>query len=166
MKNRKKKISKKRNVITGISLVIFFAMFLPILKTTPPIAGASNDNMLYLPLIIKQGIKSESSLIKIINIFYDGVVSNKEPDEYVTIRNDDTEPVQLQGWKLSDESGKTFTFPNIVITPNQECRIYTNEIHPEYCGLSFGYDSAIWNNTGDCATLYDAQGNLEHKYCY
>jgi endonuclease YncB( thermonuclease family) len=115
--------------------------------TSEPIAGGSSVSIAY--------------------IFYNGVVSDKEPDEYVIIRNDGAESVQLQGWRLSDESGKTFIFPNFEITPGQECRVYTNEIHPEFCGFSFGHGgSAIWNNGGDCAMLHDAQGNLVNQKCY
>jgi hypothetical protein len=44
--------------------------------------------------------------------------------------------------------------------------IFLNEIHPELCVFSFGYDFAIWNNGGDCEMLHDAQGNLEDKKWY
>jgi endonuclease YncB( thermonuclease family) len=112
-------------------------------------------------------IPSDDVNIAITYIFFDGVVSDKEPDEYVVIQNISSEPVQLKDWQLKDESGKSFTFPDFFIAPGQECRVYTNEIHDEYCGLSFHYsDSAIWNNGGDCAMLYDAQGNLVNQKCY
>ena len=53
-----------------------------------------------------------------------------------------------------------------MIQPGQECRIYTNEFHPEWCGFSYGSGSAIWNNTGDCANLRDGQGTQIDQYCY
>jgi len=59
-----------------------------------------------------------------------------------------------------------FTFPNFSIQPNQTCRVYTNESHPEWCGFSYGSGSAIWNNTGDTATLRNAQGVVVSAYSY
>lgn len=107
--------------------------------------------------------------VRIIDIFYDGVVSSQEPDEYVEIRNFDTSPVQLEGWTLRDSNGaspKTFTFPEFVLEPGQTCRVYTNEIHPIWCGFSFNNSAAIWNNGGDCGTLRNQAGMEIHTYCY
>ena len=46
------------------------------------------------------------------------------------------------------------------------CRVYTDEAHPEWCNFNYGSGTAIWNNSGDCAYLRDAQGNLVDSYCY
>jgi competence protein ComEC len=103
--------------------------------------------------------------VKITNIFYDGA-GTTEADEYVEIQNEDTLPVQLQGWSLSDESNHVFDFPAYLMQPGQVCRVYTNEDHPEWCGFNFGSGEAIWNNSGDTATLRDGQGNLVNQYSY
>jgi len=44
--------------------------------------------------------------------------------------------------------------------PGQVCRVYTDELHPEWCGLSFGYrKSGVWNNyEPDAAVLFDGDG--------
>lgn len=102
----------------------------------------------------------------IVDIFYDGVVSSSEPDEYVVIRNDDASPIQLQSWTLRDNADHTFTFPSFVMQPGQVCRVYTNENHPEWCGFNYGSGSAIWNNSGDCAYLRDGTGTQVDEYCY
>ena len=104
--------------------------------------------------------------VVIIDIFYDGVVGTSEPDEYVEIRNDDTFSIQLQNWKLSDAANHVFTFPSFVMEPGKVCRIYTNENHPEWCGFNYGSGSAIWNNTGDTATLRNSVGILIDEYSY
>lgn len=110
---------------------------------------------------------AENENIVITYIYYDGTQGRNEPDEYVVIQNQGNAPVNLQGWSLSDESGKTFFFPAFEIAPNQECRIYTNEDHPETCGFNFRYSSsAIWNNGGDCATLNNSSGDTTSQYCY
>jgi competence protein ComEC len=103
--------------------------------------------------------------IQIINIFVNGAGS-LEPDEHVDIRNDDTRPIQLFNWTLRDIANHVYTFPSFVIQPGQECRVYTNENHPEWCSFNYGSGSAIWNNTGDCAYLRNGGGNLVDEYCY
>ena len=103
--------------------------------------------------------------VRITYIFYDGAGS-KEPDEYVEIRNYDTRSIQLSDWTLRDEANHVFTFPSYLMQPGQECRIYTNEYHPEWCGFSYGSGSAIWNNSGDCAYLRNGTGTLIDTYCY
>ena len=103
--------------------------------------------------------------VVIVDIFYDGS-GHQEPDEHVDIRNDDTQPIQLNGWTLRDEANHVYTFPNFIMEPGQACRIYTNEYHPEWCGFNYGSGSAIWNNGGDCAYLRDGVGTLIDTYCY
>ena len=107
-----------------------------------------------------------SGNIVIRDIFYDGVVNSNEPDEYVEIRNDDTNPIQMQNWTLYDVANHTFTFPSYVMQPGEVCRIYTNENHPEWCGFNYGNGSAIWNNSGDTATLKNSIGTLIDEFTY
>ena len=86
--------------------------------------------------------------------------------KYVEIRNADTVAIQLANWTLSDAANHVFTFPSFQIQPNQTCRVYTNENHPEWCGFNYGSGSAIWNNTGDTATLRDGEGAVVDVYTY
>lgn len=109
---------------------------------------------------------SSTGVITIINIFFDGVMGANEPDEYVEIRNDDLNAIQLSGWTLSDDQNHVYTFPGFVIQPGQVCRVYTNENHPEWCGFNYGSGSAIWNNSGDCGTLRNSSSQLIDQYCY
>ena len=109
---------------------------------------------------------SDPGNIVITSIFYDGVQGPAEPDEYVEIRNDDTQSIQLSGWTLRDEANQVFTFPSHVMEPGQVCRVYTNAYYSESCSFSYGSSSAIWNNSGDCAYLQDSAGTLIDTYCY
>lgn len=103
--------------------------------------------------------------VQITGIFYDGS-GTTEPDEYVQIRNDDSRSIQLQSWTLRDIANHVYTFPAFVISPGQSCRIYTNQVHPEWCSFSYGSGSAIWNNTGDCAYLRNSSGSEIDSFCY
>ncbi len=59
-----------------------------------------------------------------------------------------------------------FRFPAYVLQPGESCRVYTNEVHPETCGFSFGFSEPVWSNSGDCGYLYDPDGALMSEYCY
>ena len=110
---------------------------------------------------------ASEAIITIATIFYNGVGGNNEPDEYVSIVNQGNEPVAMKGWTIRDESGKTFHFPDIQIEPGQTCRIYTNEDHPESCGLNWHYtNSAIWNNGGDTCFLSNSSNEIVAEYRY
>jgi len=133
--------------------------------STPVLTPTSSPTPIAPPQTVNT-IASASGLISIVSIAYDGS-GNKEPDEYVEIRNDSSQPIQLKGWVLQDKAKHVFSFPDFVIQLGQVCRIYTDEIHPDSCGFSFGFnDSAIWNNSGDCAYLKDQAGNMVAEYCY
>jgi competence protein ComEC len=103
--------------------------------------------------------------ISIQAIFFDGAGSF-EPDEYVELENNGSVPVNLQSWTLADKAGHTFTFPLLTMQANQVCRVYTNQDHPESCGLNYHSNSSIWNNSGDCAYLKNASALLVSSFCY
>ena len=97
----------------------------------------------------------------------DGVVPRTEADEYAVVFNAGASTVNLQGWRLNaGDPGQDFVFPALTLAPGQACWVYTNEVHPETCGLSFRHRQAIWNNKGDCGRLYRADGQLAHEKCY
>lgn len=105
--------------------------------------------------------------VTIVHVHYDGAEPRYEGDEYAVIRNNGGQPVNIGGWRLNaGDRGQDFTFPSHVLAPGAECRVYTDEIHPQYCGFSFGRGSAIWNNQGDCGYLYDTSGAVVSSYCY
>ncbi|MBA7504248.1 hypothetical protein ES706_02879 [subsurface metagenome] len=110
-----------------------------------------------------------ASDVQITHIFYDGLVPRVESDEYVAIKNLGDMPQDLAGWLLKDisEGYPSFTFPHYILEPGATVRVYTNEIHPEWGGFSFGYGKAIWNNKDpDIAALYDAQGQEVSRKSY
>lgn len=92
-----------------------------------------------------------------------------EADEYVEIENVGETSQSLTGWVLRDisEGYPLFTFPDFELKPGQRIRVYTNEVHPEWGGFSFGYGSTVWNNTQpDAAALFDAIGREVSRKSY
>jgi len=107
--------------------------------------------------------------VKITKIFYDGLEPRTESDEYVEIKNLGSEPVDLEGWVIKDisEGYPSLTFPAYILQPGKSIRVYTNEIHTEYGGFSFGSEKAVWNNSNpDTAVLYNAQGQEVSRKSY
>jgi len=97
----------------------------------------------------------------ITRLHYDGQVPRTEADEYVEIANRGSAAQNMSGWRIvSVRAGQTYAFPSVTIAAGQTCRVYTNETHPESCGLSWRRGSAVWNNAGDRANLIDPTGRI------
>lgn len=98
--------------------------------------------------------------VAITDIFFDGKVKSVESDEFVEITNQGFSHIDISGWKLhADDRGQDFTFPGgTLLRSGQSIRVYTNEIHPETGGFSYGIKRAIWNNKTDEGKLLDATG--------
>ena len=109
--------------------------------------------------------------VRIKRIFSDGSVQSTETDEYIAIVNDGLVDIDISGWKIhAANRNQEFFFPTgTVLKKGAECgqfRVYTNEVHPESGGFSFGSKRSVWNNKADEGRLYDAQGNLMSSYAY
>jgi competence protein ComEC len=102
-------------------------------------------------------------------IFFDGVVPSSESDEYVEIRNAGSDATDIGGWTLKDiaDNSPTFHFPIWTVGAGDSIRVYTNEVHPEFGGFSFGRGGSIWaNSSPDEAGLFDANGTLVSRKSY
>jgi hypothetical protein len=110
---------------------------------------------------------SPDPIVNITDIFYDGDVPYTEDDEYAEITNQGSVNVDLAGWRLNaGDPGQDFYFPSHDLGVGESCKVYTNEVHPDTCGFSFGSSVAIWSNGGDCGYLYNELGGLVSTYCY
>lgn len=105
--------------------------------------------------------------VVITSIRYNGDINPQEPDEYAVITNQGGAVVNLNGWRLNaGEDDQNFGFPSFDLGPGQSCRVYTNQVNADSCGGTFGSGQAIWNNGGDCGTLYNAEGAEVSRYCW
>ncbi|GIG66859.1 hypothetical protein Pen01_31540 [Phytomonospora endophytica] len=97
-----------------------------------------------------------------------GEVKYTQADEYVEIVNRGTVAGNISGWVLgADDAGQDFTFPpGTVLQPGQRIRVYTNQIHPQWGGFSYGINRPIWNDKGDRAVLRDTDKNSVSEYGY
>jgi hypothetical protein len=106
--------------------------------------------------------------VVISSVRYNGDINPQEPDEYAVITNRGGVAVNLNGWRLNaGEPDQNFGFPSFDLGPGQSCRVYTNQVNADSCGGgTFGSGQALWNNGGDCGTLYNAEGAEVSRYCW
>ncbi|MEG5000965.1 lamin tail domain-containing protein [Microcoleus sp. B4-D4] len=106
--------------------------------------------------------------VRISRIFSDGSVKSTSADEYIAIVSDGLVDIDISGWKIhTDNRNQEFSFPaGTVLKKGAECRVYTNEVHPESGGFSFGSKRSVWNNSSDEGRLLDVMGNLMSSYAY
>ena len=108
-------------------------------------------------------------MFEVICIFFDGDVPTSQSDEYVVIQNTGATAGSLAGWTLVDgaDSGPSFLFPGGVLDAGETIRVYTDEVHLEYGGFSFGFGRAIWNDSNpDRADLKNPDGDIVSSMSY
>jgi LysM repeat protein len=69
--------------------------------------------------------------------------------------------VRLQGWTLSNDLGKVYTFPNLKLYTQNRVRIYTTKGRNTASDLYWGLESAAWGPEVEVATLKDPEGKVQ-----
>ena len=79
--------------------------------------------------------------------------------EYVVIESTASESLAIGGWRLCDLANHCFRFPDgAVIEAGRRIAVHTGTGQHDGVRYYMGYRSAVWNNNGDTATLYDDKG--------
>ncbi|MCF8357482.1 MAG: lamin tail domain-containing protein [Prolixibacteraceae bacterium] len=97
----------------------------------------------------------------------DGVVDSSD-DEFVEIVNNDTYPVDLSGYTLSDGIGVKHFFWGITLNPNEAIVVFgggTPTGFETYALTAWGGSLGL-NNSGDVVTLKDAASYVVDSYSY
>jgi len=106
--------------------------------------------------------------VEIVYVHYDaeGNDNYNLNDEYVVIKNVGDVSVDLEGWTLKDEAEHTFVFPSVTLDSGETVTVYSGSGVNSNTELYWGSSRAIWNNNGDTAFLYDADGNFIDSYSW
>jgi hypothetical protein len=59
-----------------------------------------------------------------------------------------------------------FQFPQIILEPGEELTVWTGRGSADSNNLYWGRRQAVWNNTGDTATLRRPDGTVASQYSY
>ena len=101
---------------------------------------------------------ADEPLVKIENVFGAGI-----PDgESVRIVRVGTGDLWITGWKLEDEDGNTFVFPQLNFI-NGSIDVFTRPGANTPTALYWKLDRPVWR-IGETVTLKDSEGTLRAKY--
>ncbi|AGK61395.1 hypothetical protein Asulf_01408 [Archaeoglobus sulfaticallidus PM70-1] len=121
--------------------------------------------------ILATATPSGAISIEIVEVHYDAGgpdVDDRDMlnDEYIVIVNSGSISINLEGWRLRDEAGFTYTFSNVALDAGGTVTVHTG-IGGDYDGhLHWNRKSPVWNNDHDTAYLYNAEGELVDKYSW
>jgi endonuclease YncB( thermonuclease family) len=88
-------------------------------------------------------------------------------EEYICITNKGAAAVDMTGWWVRDKAGATYTFPVFSLAARASVRVRTGCGQNTLTDLYWCKDgSAVWNNGGDTAYLYNAQDALVDQLTY
>ena len=114
------------------------------------------------------GVVGDSPLA-VAEINYDAAGNDNEnlDDEYVTLRNTGTEPLDVSGWTVADDAGHTYTFPaGAVVDPGATVTLRTGSGTDSGTTYHWGRSGAVWNNDGDTVTVRNATGSTVVRVSY
>ena len=88
-------------------------------------------------------------------------------DEYVVFRNDGDSSLNLTGWTVSDESGKTYQFPDgFTLDPGATVALHTGSGTDTETDLYWDAGRPVWNNDGDTVTVTTSEGEVVIEEAY
>lgn len=83
--------------------------------------------------------------------------------EVVVVRYNGEGELGLANWQLKDESGNTFTFPQLILYTDGAVQVHTSSGSDTVVDLYMGLRDPIWES-GEVARLFDPQDNLRAIY--
>jgi hypothetical protein len=86
--------------------------------------------------------------------------------ERVSLQNTGPAEIDMTGWVLSDLAGHAYVFPAFVLPAGGTVVVHICAGTDTLTDLHWGWCSAVWNNDGDTASLFDANGQLISTFSY
>lgn len=120
---------------------------------TPPSASSA------IPTAQTAVQNSNEPLIEIENVFGVGVLDT----EVVALQRLGEGELSLTNWKLKDEDGNTYKFPQLILNAQGSVQIYTKFGVDSVVDLHWGLENAIWE-TGETVTLVNEKGQIQAEY--
>jgi LysM repeat protein len=97
--------------------------------------------------------------VEIVGVFGAGDLAS----ERVQIRGLGQDSLSLTGWRLRDEGGNEYVFPQITLFGNGAVDVYSSAGVDTVVSLYWRSRQAVWS-PGETATLIDEQGNFQATY--
>jgi serine/threonine protein kinase len=145
-----------------VLLILIAALLVPRLRsgtTAAPLTTPSTEAAI--------GEAIEPGAIRLVAIVYNP--GGDEADgEYVVIQNRGTASVSLTNWRLENLASQpqSFIFPPFTLAAGDQANIRTGQGDNSEMNIYWGSETAIWDNAGDTASLYDDAGTLIDRCTY
>ena len=130
----------------------------------PPLRSGTTAGPLSTPLT-EEAI--EPGVIRLVAIVYNP--GGDEADgEYVVIQNRGSASISLTNWRLENLASQpqSFIFPPFILAGGGQVNIRTGRGANSEMNIYWGSETAIWDNGGDTASLYDNTGTVIDRCTY
>lgn len=116
-----------------------------------------------------RNVDGESGSLAITQIHADasGNDNTNLNDEYITVENTGSEPLDLSGWTVTDAVGHTYTIPSgVTLAPGESLTLHTGTGTNTQTDLYWDRSGAVWNNGGDTVTVTTESGTTAAQRAY
>lgn len=80
-------------------------------------------------------------------------------DEYLTFVNDGDETIDLSGWTVENDAGRSYTFPEgVVLDPGERVTLHSGAGVDDGSDRYWGAAEPVWDEDGDVVTVTTADG--------
>jgi competence protein ComEC len=88
-------------------------------------------------------------------------------DEYIVLTNTGAEEIDLTGWRIEDDAGHSYTFPDgFTLAAGSSVIVHTGSGTDTESDLYWGASSPIWNNDGDTVIVRNSNGDVVREEVY
>ena len=132
-------------------------------------AGPSDAATLTPTVATDGGTSSGDGELAVANISADAEGDDRENlnDEYVVFQNSGDSSLDLTGWIVSDEAGKTYQFPDgFTLDPGATVTLHTDSGTDTQTDLYWDASRPVWNNNGDTVTVTTSEGEVVIEEAY
>jgi len=101
--------------------------------------------------------------LAVVEVHADATGDDREnlDDEYVVFENVGDDRLDLSGWRVTDEAGHAYEFPDgFALDPGERVTLHTGSGEDTDTELYWGAGRPVWNNDGDTVTVSDEEGTL------
>lgn len=87
-------------------------------------------------------------------------------DEWVKIKNIGNNTAELEGWRISSDTGNKYDFPEFTLKVGQTVTIWTKSGTNSSSVLYMDRELEFWKDNGDCGYLKDDSRRTINSFCY
>lgn len=141
-------------------------LYLPLVYNQEPTATPTRTSTPTVsPTPSTECLSGKKDGVCITDIIYKPTTS--ELDEVVSIKNLGSSSVELEGWRLSSDSGNKFDIMHeFTLAAGSTVKIWTKPGANTSKNIFMQRTVEFWNNFGDIAYLRDNEGKIVDSVCY